>query len=256
MIRQRCLRSLWIFDGFVAVVDRIREVRVQYLRKRAGFSDGEIRRFEKFFQAYDTKKTGFLEMQSVTKLLGDLGVKVRSREEQEEVVKQIEHARTAAADRGACKLAPAGSPVNFWVVVQLLREIRKRDDRHTLNKTAKAAAQARFSNQEVEQFREVFMNTWEKDQFFEAEDNNEQANEEEGDDDKRQLTKTSLRRLLRALGLNMENNERIKLDAKIETFGKADRVDFADFLTLMRWMMDTNFGGISQAAAKTQTPGK
>jgi Ca2+-binding EF-hand superfamily protein len=239
------------FDGFVEVVDTIREIRVAYLRKRAGFSDAEIRRFEKLFKAYDAKNAGILEMQMVTRLLGDLGVKVRSREEQDDVVKQIEKSRVAAADRGACTLAPPGSPVNFWVVVQMMREIRKRDDKHTLNKTAKAAAQARFSNQEVEQFREVFTSTWEKDRFFEEDaDRDEGHHEEEGDEDKREITKTSLRRLLRSLGVSLDGNLRGELDAKIETFGKSDRVDFADFLTLMRWMMDTNFGGITGAAAK------
>merc|ERR1711981_1277025 len=147
-------------------------------------------------------------MQSVTKLLGDLGVKVRSREEQEEVVRQVETSRKAAAERGACKPAPPGSPVNFWVVVQLLREIRKRDDRHTLNKTAKAAAQAKFSNTEVEQFREVFMNTWEKEKAYE-EDEAAEEEAEEVDDDKRELTKTSLRRLLRTLGVNLDGNQRV-----------------------------------------------
>jgi Ca2+-binding EF-hand superfamily protein len=237
-------------DGFVMLVDKIREIRVSYLRRRAGFSDNEIKRFEKFFQSYDVKQTGLLEMQVVTRLLGELGVQVRSREEQEEMVKQIETAREAAAERGACEHAAPGSPVNFWVIVQMLRQIRKRDDRHTLNKTAKAAAHARFNTQEVEEFRDVFMHTYEKDRFFEEADQSAHLGEQEPEDDsdKRELTKTSLRRLLRSLGVNLDGNQRTELDTKIEQYGKNDRVDFADFLGLMRWMMDTNFGGISQAA--------
>merc|ERR1712232_1310401 len=183
-------------------------------------------------------------------LLGELDVQVRTREEQEEVVHQIEAARKAAAERGACDNAAPGAPVNFWVVVQIMREIRKRDDRQTLNKTAKAAAQARFNVQETEQFREVFMNWWEKDRVFEEHEHEGEPADAE-DDDHRELNKASLRRLLRSLGMNLSGDQRVELDHKIEEFGRSDRLDFAGFLRLMCWMMDTNFGGISQAA-KTQ----
>merc|ERR1712083_890566 len=98
--------------------------------------------------------------------------------------------------------------------VQMLREIRKRDDRYTLDKTAKAAAQARFNSQEVEQFREVFTYTWEKDRFFEDNEPASPQGEDESDD-KRELAKTSVRRLLRSLGVNLDGSQRTELDAKI-----------------------------------------
>jgi len=230
------------FDDFVQMVDDLRAVRVVGLRKRAGFNDVEMLRFRALFDRHDPSKNGYLAVAEVNKFLAELGFHFRTLEEQTELVQQLRDSRAVAAERGVVDPNPA--EVGFWVVIQLLRALFRRDDRQTLNKVARAAEQSSFSIAEVDQFREVFFNWYEKDSLFE----DPEVRDEMEAEDKKELTKASIKRLLRSLGLSLNPKDREDLDYKITTFNERGQLDFAEFLRLMRWMMDSNFGNINHTA--------
>jgi Ca2+-binding EF-hand superfamily protein len=232
------------FDDFMELVDNLRAVRVIELRKRAGFNDAELTKFKQLFEKYDTTKMGCVPVAEVNKFLAELGFQFRTIEEQTELVQQLKDSRAVAAERGVVDEDP--SQVSFWVVIQLLRALFRRDDRQTLNKVNRAADQCQFSIAEVDQFREIFHNWFEKDSLFE----DPEVQLENEMEDKKELSKASIRRLLRSLGLALTPKDREDLDFKITTLSDRGMVDFADFLRLMKWMMEQNLGNINNASGK------
>jgi len=233
------------FEAFVTWAEHCRNQRVVELRKRAGFSEAEINRFQKLFEAHDTSGTGDLNTDEVTRLLINLGFPLRTVEEQQAVVQQLDEARKTAAERGI--EGAAEGKISLWVVVQLLRSLYRRDDKQTMNKVTRAAQQCRFQASEVTEFQEVFMSWCDHDSRY-ADDSVDPETGETVDDSKA-LSKSSLLRLLRSLGLKIEGKDRSILDSKVMELAEDSKVDFADFLRLMRWMMDTNYCNISRAVS-------
>jgi calmodulin len=248
------------FEGFVAVVDELRAIRVAEGRRRAGFSTSEIDRFKKMFAQFDADHSGLIDAKEVVNLLTDLGFKLRTKEERDNVLVQVDKARSAAASAGVEELGSEGNNVSFWVLVQLLRVLYNRDDKRILDREAHAAEQSRFSTHEIEEFREVFLNWWSHEKNFEDEEEENKpghhANEEtEVEPDLKEISKDGMRRLLRQLGCNLNSDQRTELEGKIGELDSLNHhgiphVDFASFLRLMRWMLDSNFANINSAAAK------
>eukprot|EP00927_Polykrikos_kofoidii_P049627 TRINITY_DN43664_c0_g1_i2.p1 TRINITY_DN43664_c0_g1~~TRINITY_DN43664_c0_g1_i2.p1 ORF type:complete len:908 (+),score=213.48 TRINITY_DN43664_c0_g1_i2:183-2906(+) len=235
------------FDGFVDIVDQVRMQRVEQLRKFAGFSGEEIERLKSIFDTYDATATGVLDPPSVNRLLADLGCQMRTVAEQQAILSQLEDARILAVERGCTDPGPGG--VNFWVLVQMLRARSRLDDKRTVMKLARAAEQAHFSPSEVHQFREVFGAWWEKDRAAE-EESQQDIHQAVIADNSKVLTAASLRRLLRSLGMKLDVTDRTKLDKKVTEISPNDRVDLADFIQIMRWMVDMNFGNIRKVAPR------
>jgi len=238
------------FDGFVEVAEAVREKRARDLRKRAGFTDAEIDRFEVLFRAHDTQRDGTLAVGELTRLLMTLGFTLRTLEEQQDILRMLEDAKKKAVEIGA---ASVDGEVNFWVVVQLLRTLYKRDDRLKMDKIARIAREVRFSQGEVAEFQEVFLSWYESDGRFSSEG---QVQEAPAEAERKTLTTTSLVRLFRSLGMKIEPHHRTVLDAKVANIaeeGSTDRVEFVEFLRLMRWMMDTNFADITRTIPQTGT---
>jgi len=57
-------------------------------------------------------------------------------------------------------------------------------------------------------------------------------------------------RVLRSFGVSLNSKDRTSLEEKLSKYDRDDheRIDFADFLRLMRWMVDTNFAGLGLTA--------
>mmetsp|Transcript_62619 Transcript_62619/g.115082 ORF Transcript_62619/g.115082 Transcript_62619/m.115082 type:complete len:992 (-) Transcript_62619:47-3022(-) len=245
------------FDSFVAIVDKQRIVRVAEGRRRAGFSTQEIDKFKRLFATYDADSSGLIDAKEVSALLTDLGYKMGTKEERDNVLVQLDKARSAASSVGVDDVGEEGGAVSFWVLVQLLRVLYNRDDKRVLDREAHAAEQSRFSTGEIEEFREVFMSWWARDKVFEDEaatlvpGASVGGGEEDVGTDVKELSKDGMRRLLRSLGMALSADQRQALEGKILELGTpSGRVDFATFLRLMRWMLDCNFADINKAAAK------
>jgi Ca2+-binding EF-hand superfamily protein len=246
------------FDGYLELVDELRKVRVAEGRRRAGFSTQEIERFRKMFDAYDADHSGLIDAKEVSALLTDLNFKLRTIEERDNVLIQVDKARQSAAEAGVENVGVSGGDVSFWVFIQLLRVLYNRDDKRVLDREAHAAEQSRFSQTEIEEFREVFINWWGHEKNFEDEEEDNQPgahDEPEVEPEHKEISKDGMRRLLRQLGCNLTAQQKEELERKIEELDQvhhhhSPHVDFASFLRLMRWMLDSNFAGINNVSAK------
>merc|ERR1719433_1694668 len=147
-------------DGFIRFVDNARLKVIETRKKRAGFTDGELRKFKRMFDELDIRKEEVLESTEVQKLVVTLGFDMQKTEDQEEFRSNYEHSRLEV-------MGTSHGKVNFWVVVHLLRKYYKRDDRRSLSRVTKAAQVSRFTMAEVTQFRDVFTTWWDKDRVFE-----------------------------------------------------------------------------------------
>eukprot|EP00442_Polarella_glacialis_P058684 CAMPEP_0115089938 /NCGR_PEP_ID=MMETSP0227-20121206/25064_1 /TAXON_ID=89957 /ORGANISM="Polarella glacialis, Strain CCMP 1383" /LENGTH=804 /DNA_ID=CAMNT_0002480853 /DNA_START=52 /DNA_END=2463 /DNA_ORIENTATION=- len=222
------------FDAFVDIGDQIRAMRVIENKKRAGFGDDELGRFKEVFEHYDSKKTGHLNLTDATALLIELGFNLRTVDEQKELKKSLAQARQLATEANA-DVGDEGT-VSFWVIVQLLRALYRKDDQSTELRLSRVAEEAKFSATEVTEFQEVFNGCWERDAVFEEGGG-------AGSNRKRLLSKSSLSRLLRTMGMKLNGEQREMLDNKVTELCSNENVDFPGFLLIMRWMIETNFGG-------------
>mmetsp|Transcript_35534 Transcript_35534/g.81397 ORF Transcript_35534/g.81397 Transcript_35534/m.81397 type:complete len:859 (-) Transcript_35534:95-2671(-) len=236
-------------NRFIELVDQQRKNTVMEDRKRAGFSSAEIMRFEQIFNALDYKRCGLLEPSEVVKLLEGFGLsQPRTVQEQEELVELLNKARSRAALNG-CPPAECGEmgtgSATFWVVVALIRVLQERDNKEVLEKEVHAAEESRFSVVEVDEFREVFLVACQKEEAMDVVAKKRKTTENK---DANTLTKSGLRRLLQSLGIPLTPELNKELYHKINDIvpNTGADIDFPDFLRLMRWVVESNFGGLNE----------
>lgn len=102
-----------------------------------------------------------------------------------------------------------------------------------------------FTEQEVEQFR-IIMRSWVKREADKAAEIAEGAPK----DPPEGLKVDGVRRLVRSLGVSLDSKNAETLTNKVESMYEDGILNFFGFLQLMRWLMDVNFAGINDAAAK------
>jgi len=223
----------------------------------------EIERFRKMFAFYDNDSSGLIDATEVSNLLNDLGFKMRTVEERDNVISGIDKARASARSVGVDNVGKDGEgQVGFWVLIQLLRVLYNRDDKRVLDREAHAAEQSRFTTTEIEEFRDIFLNWWAHEKNFEDEEDENSPgahgvqDEVEVAAEAKEISKDGMRRLLRQLGCNLDNTQRGELEGKIAELDQVNHhgiahCDFASFLRLMRWMLDSNFADINKKADET-----
>lgn len=246
------------FEDFIRIVDKCRALKVAEQRRCAGFTQEELQHFHQLMQKYDKDANGTVSALEIGNLLSDLGFKVGTAEERDRVLAELDKARDAAAAVGIKDVGARGTGnVNFYVFIQLLRVIVKRDDRRIVDRETRAVEQSRFSVEEVEQFREVFDQWHERGKLYEDEDDNAESSSEEAPDSSltrhgrslvgsdKNISKDCMRRLVRSMGLTVTSDVRAQLEEQIDQLASEGKMDFSDFLRLMRWMLDTDFAGIN-----------
>jgi len=179
-------------------------------------------------------------------VLTQMGFQMVTKEDRNKMLKQLDQARSAAKYVGVRDVGEMGSvPVNFWVFVQLLRQLYNRDDKRVLDRETAAAEQSGFSPQEVEEFREIFLSWWSHEKSFEEEPTEEELIEMP-EPDSRQISKDGMRRLFKSMGIKLSEKDRMELEKHVAEFGHTHgKVDFAAFLRIMRWMLDANFADVN-----------
>jgi len=219
------------FEDFVRITDELREYCVLTSKKFAGYSQMEVDGLRQVFDGFDLKKTGLLRQTEATELLKSLGIEVRSVEERLLLSDQIARACDAAREAGAQEVVD--QHVNFWVFLQLFRSMRRKQDEENERRLMTVSEEAKFSSQEVSQFQEVF------DHAFVS-----FVGDQVTSSDQKLIPRTGIYKLLRSMGLRVEGRDRQALDEEITNLNK-DGLDFPNFLLLMRWMVDVDFGQIS-----------
>lgn len=250
--------ALLSFDDVISMLSHRREVRVKEQSCCAGFTEGQLKDLKIVFDRYDTDRSGVLSGKEMAPLLEQLGLSTGTVQDRERVLNEIDKARAMATAAGVSDIGERGSgTMNFWELVQLLRLLYSHADSRVLERENKAIEETQFKRAEVDEFREIFVHWVRKHREFMDEARaihdqpriarHESRNQEEDPD---ALNGDAIRRLISSLGLRMNSEQKGQLEQKIADFNNKGNIVFPDFLRLMRWFLDTDFAGLTQALGR------
>jgi len=251
------------FEEVVEIAEKSRDELVLFERRKAGFTDGEILYFQSLFNRFDKNKSGDIDVRELQTILQEFGFAPNTRKEQLHFVKKLDAARARTREAGVEQVSKDGSPqLHFWTFVQLMRGLCTEYDKKDEETLGGLQVQLSFSEGEIEEFRQVFRMWIVKHKQMEAEAHGRvwYPDDEEkvkfGEQAKDTLPRDGLRRLIRSLGCSIPPHMMNQLDDKVKHLAvnqgrkEAPKLDFFGFLQLMRWLMDTNFASINNAAEK------
>lgn len=230
------------FDDFFALKDSCREDFVIKQRKKAGFSDEEVESFRDAFDRYDKDKSGEVDNLELQKILKDFGWEIRSLEEQKQLLVKLDQARVLAQEAGVENGTEAGSTdLVFWEFVQLSRILEKERDLKEIEDMNRLMLELSFSAAEVDEFRVIFHH---RTKPPEDETEDEAAGHRPAKRQAASLSREDMKRLLRSAGARITTTNVTVLDAEFKKVASEQgNFDFPAFLRLVRWLIDTNFGG-------------
>jgi len=252
------------FDECAEFVEQFRQAHLAPRRRVAGYDDDQLERFEKAFKVYDEDSSGTIEKRELEKLLIDLKIKLRTVDDQKELLKKIDAARIAAQKAGVEPhlIGEMGNPViTFHALLHFLRQLHNEDDRKEFHSESSVFEECKFLAHEVSEFRQVFdtLATVSGHSAKVSSSGREAALYGRGTvttipkpvndiDATHYLLDEAVERVTQRLGLVMDDDETQKLEDKLKSFQEDGRpgLDFPDFLRLMRWFLDTNFCNINE----------
>jgi len=250
---QSCSNQGLDFDSFVELADLFRVVRNVWDRMKAGFSDLEIKRFRDIFAKFDSDGSGDIDDKEIMILLANIGIECKTKANQLAIGERLEKARKLASEAGV--QSPDGPKVySFWDFMQLMRIERTKRDREYEDMVQETSSNLNFDSTEVAQFREIFIH-WARQQggWDAAEPVRIDKTVEDliGDGLEQSISKISLIKLLQSLGCTLQTKDEPTLTEKIKDVGtnRDGQLNFVGFLQMMRWLLDSNFGGINKATA-------
>ncbi|CAE8616816.1 unnamed protein product [Polarella glacialis] len=271
-------------QDFATLEEKCRIESAAVRRRHAGFSSPELAVIRRLFNQHLKQQTSgvpVLGLGELLWLLSSVGVPVDTLEARKDILDLLEAAREAARKVGTAPEdigEPGSKAVTFWALVHLLRAYRRRGEGTSAEKEQKALDDSRFSRAEVLEFREVFL-TWASrappprsagpagdglGPLHGSRSTSAAAMAAElllgsGTARAAWMSLLDIKALLCSLGLRYDLEHRKAILGQMETmFGRgavgewlelpASVIDFADFLRLMRWMLDSNFADINGAA--------
>jgi len=253
------------FEDFAHLADAARWNKVVAERRMAGFSAMEIASLEEMFRHYDKDSSGDIDSVEVQELLRDFGLRLRTRQERQEVLDQLNEARQLAAEAGIERdVQKDNAMITFWELVQLVRLVKTHRAKVKEEESRQALQAISFSTQEIDDFRSVFL-SWAKHGGVSISDEGalgqkvslhetaaKKRDTEDLDGEEPGLTQSLLQKLLRSLNLTVNQTAKQQLDSRVSKVQLTEKneISFVGFLQLMRWMLDTNFAGINMAAQK------
>lgn len=221
------------WDEFVDLMERYRRLGLREKRRRCGFSDEQLRKYHEAFLAYDINKNGDIGPGELMRLLEDLNLQPRTESERQRILSMLDRCRAMAEE--------PSEKITYWVYLRLLRILEDDQDRGSLAVERQAAEKARFSKDEVIEFREIFVSWYDL--------LNSLGEDSGAAKDVRALTADGIARILRSLGVRVSSRTDLDrlgvLTRECDQDGNG-KVDFPDFLMLMRRLMDENFKHINE----------
>lgn len=243
--------EIYSFDMFIASYDKAAAIRAQQERRNAGFPESKLIHYRALFDSFNPEGSGVIEVREVGALLQELGFALTTAADRARVLAEIDKAREAAIDSGVTDVGQKGSgQLTFWVLVQLLRSLSSHSDQEDLARETDALTETKFTKLEVAEFKEGFQEMLMRETEFAKEVARNAVDRypnPELETEATQVGKDGIKRLLALMKVKLTTELRVKLEHKIEELDQSGNLDFADFLRLMRWMLDTNFGGIAGA---------
>lgn len=254
------------FDDFVGLADKGQWKKVQSEQKKAGFSSSELQTLRDMFKKYDADGSGDIDALEVVKLLQDFGLKCRTREERQQSLDQVDEARKLAEAVGVLRDEETEDAfMTFWELVQLVRLLKTQQAKQSEEQGRNTMKQLRFSKQEIDEFRMVFLRwarsdgrkgsivtgrrTSVKQNLFA-----QKSAEHMLQDNDASLSLAQLQKLIVSLGVRLTLQHKLEIEKQIAQMGATNdkgRLTFVGFLQLTQWMMDTSFAGLDAATSKT-----
>jgi len=202
-------------DDFLrACLKSARQVR-ETIKKNGGWTDLEVEELHLIFQRYDSNRTGRISkgdlIQLVEDVVPELAKPKSMRPQLLELLRQVDQNGT-----GSLKFA------DFLKLMGLFRDFK---DKERLRKEQQAVKDSGFSNQEVAEFRELFLNSL---------------------GDSHDLAFEEFREMIHRItplgdALTAELEEIF-----CEVCNKQPEADFPDFLLLLKRLLDCNFARIKE----------
>eukprot|EP00928_Gymnodinium_smaydae_P053268 TRINITY_DN37300_c0_g1_i1.p1 TRINITY_DN37300_c0_g1~~TRINITY_DN37300_c0_g1_i1.p1 ORF type:complete len:953 (+),score=192.15 TRINITY_DN37300_c0_g1_i1:45-2861(+) len=147
------------FDFFVGAVDRCREAQVDWWRRHAGYAKHRVEELLDAFNAYDDNKNGTIEQAELVSLINDLGIPMKTVEDQRHFLNLLAVARKRAMRAGLteAEVGKLKSPeVTFPCFLHFSRALQKQEDEEDVARQRKLIEQANFSDEELQQFENIF----------------------------------------------------------------------------------------------------
>jgi len=237
------------FDDLVAVIDASRTDIIARERKKAGFTDDRIAILQSMFDRFDKDGSGEIDTLELMDILREFDWMPSNKKEQEALVKKIANARALTIEAGVTDIGGEGDIV-FWTFVQLCRILETEQESEEEEMMDKLMRELQFSPRELDEFKEVFMARIKE---VAERDGEEPPQGPGGKKVQPGLPKVDVKRLIRALGVSLTGENKDKLDAQLVILNCAAdtaKLEFSGFLRMMRWIMDTDFGGVAKAPPK------
>eukprot|EP00931_Biecheleriopsis_adriatica_P049600 TRINITY_DN28698_c0_g2_i1.p1 TRINITY_DN28698_c0_g2~~TRINITY_DN28698_c0_g2_i1.p1 ORF type:complete len:1064 (+),score=233.60 TRINITY_DN28698_c0_g2_i1:80-3271(+) len=233
-------------DALVALVDSCRQDNLDNSRKTAGFTTAETFQFKNLFQEHDQRKSGKIGHSTLLDILQELKLTPRHKIDREkwgeELLQLIDEARELAVEAHGDSedIIRDGQCIDFYTFLQLARLIQAQLDKKEQARIEALCKELRFSALDCDGFKQIFMQ-W-VGLAFDG-DETEVPHESLKMD---VLTEPKIIRLIRFLDISLMGRCRDDLTKFLNGVMSPTRtLDFAGFLKLMRWMEDTDFGGVA-----------
>lgn len=236
------------FDDFVRLVDECHQVLVAEQRKRAGFSDSELEKISETFNNFDKDGSGDINKSEMHLLFQAFGWQPKTQQEQRDIFGHLDRARALAREAGVQDTSPDGAAtVKLWEFVQLWRMIQRQQEGAQEKMMARLAHELKFTLPEVTEFREIFLH-WINVRQHEADENDDGDTLHLEHDSDEGIERETVRRICRSMGVKLTTVIKQRLDKELDLLLDGNKtLDFQAFLHLMRWIIDTGFGGICPA---------
>lgn len=279
------------FEDFIRIAEICRKLIPLESRKRAFFKDDQISDLQKAFKLQDAAGNGFTSVGELLWMLGDSGLPVNTAEGRAQLYQCLEQARSEALEAGVPQEDvgnPSSPRVRFMPIVHLIRIHVRVHEQEIFKKEEAARKAVKFSSEEITEFRGLF-EQYVKESGLEPQSAQQSApkEKEEGSPGsksklKKQLAfaqsfnqmletkslsavfkrltadprvaSTHVVTMLKDLGVRTSGKSRAALTRQLEEVCDSDEtMDFAGFLRIMQWAMDSNFGNINGVAERIAT---
>jgi len=258
------------FEDFVILSDDARSKAQTELQKHAGFSHDEVCNFREAFANYDVEGSGTVKKGEMARLFADLGIPLHTSQDRENMLAQLAEARDAALRAGVPEeeVCPSGgASVRFAVFLHLLRMMQFKVEKKQVERDTEAIVQTKFSSREVADFGQIFKRLEEQNGGYDGM-TSDSADVPIGSlsslllhqvkapssacSTSSGLSLACVLRMLMSLGIKITAEERTQLEKQFDTLplNEDQRINFAEFLHLMRWMTDVNFAKICSVTAR------
>jgi len=224
-------------DGYdthatIAAVMRCRDRIRKTYRRNAGFAPDEVKKLQEVFQQYDKDNTGTVDRGEMVKFIERMipGV-AASKSFRPKLMELISRAGAAGED--------SSLRLEFVYFVRLIRHIHDLGEHEQLSKEHSAVLMSLFGSDEVRGFREIFV-----------------SKDEDGQDS---LSFGQVKDIIHGvipIGDKLTMKLRSLWSGKASKGGDIGNIDFAEFLTLMKRLLDINFGGLRDVGGGGNSIGK